>query len=167
MKEADENPDGERDRDRAGDRRGDAEIVRQQQSDHHRDETGDGSDRQVDAAGDDGEGFADGEDRDHRALAEKVGDIVGGPERRRLDRESQPHDQEQAEQREAEEHIQSRAASARLCDRLVGRSRGHFLALALQTPIASVRIVSCDTSLCPWLATIPPRRKTCSVSASS
>ena len=37
----------------------------------------------------------------------------------------------------------------------------------VHTPIASVRIVSCEASLKPCVAAIPPRRNTCSVSASS
>ena len=106
MEEADENADRERDRDRAGDRRGKAEIVGQQPATIIDDEAGDRADRKIDAACDDGEGFADRQDRDHRALAQKIGDVVGGPEGRGLDRKREPHDEQQAEQGEAEQHVE-------------------------------------------------------------
>ena len=75
-------PISQRDRDRTGDRGGEAEIVGQQQRHDHADEARDRADRQIDAAGDDDEGLADREDRDHSALAQQIGDVVRGPERR-------------------------------------------------------------------------------------
>ena len=60
-----------------------------------------------------------GQDRDHRALAQQVGHIVRGPEGRGLDREREPHDEQQAEQGEAEQHVQPPAASTVLRDGLV------------------------------------------------
>ena len=110
VEDADQDADGERDRDGAGDGRGEAEIVGQQQGHRHRDEAGDRADRKVDAAGDDGEGLADGEDRDHRPLAQEIGDVVRGPEGRGPERQREPQDEQQAEKREAEKHVQPAAA---------------------------------------------------------
>jgi len=110
VEDSDENPDAERDRHRAGNRGREAEIVGQQQCDHHRDEAGDRADRKVDAASDDSEGLADRQDRNHGALTQEVGHIVGRPEGRGLERKSDPHDEEQAEQGEAEKHVQPAAA---------------------------------------------------------
>ncbi len=59
----------------------DGEPDRHAGVDQHGDDDGgeadDRADRKVDAAGDDDEGLADRQDRDHRALAQQVGDVVG------------------------------------------------------------------------------------------
>ena len=102
-----------------GDRRGEAEVIGEQPRHRHRDEAGDRADRKVDAAGDDDECLADRQDRDHRALAQEIGHVVRGPEGRGLDREREPHDQQQAEQREAEQHVETPAAPAILRDGLI------------------------------------------------
>ena len=64
---------------------------------HHGDDDGGeadhGADRQVDAAGDDDEGLADRHDRDHRALPQQVGDVVGGGEARRRNGKHDPEQQ--------------------------------------------------------------------------
>ena len=72
-----------------------------------------------------------------------------------------------AEQRQPQQHIElRRRRGAGLRDALFAHAAGHPH-LPAQTPIASVRIVSCEASLNPCDAATVPPRKTCSVSASS
>ena len=92
MEQADADADQERNRDGAGDRRGEAEVVGQQQGDNHADEAFDRADGEIDAAGDDDEGLTNRQNGDEGGLAQQIGDVVGGPERCRLDRQREPHD---------------------------------------------------------------------------
>ena len=71
---------------RNDDRQPDWNAGLDQHGDHHGGETGNGTDAEVDARRDDGERFAEREDRNHRALAQQVGDVAFGQEVRRGER---------------------------------------------------------------------------------
>ena len=124
----------------------------------HAGEADDRADREVDAGGDDDEGLADREDRDHRALAQQVGDVVLGPEGAR------------GEGAGRSTSAASRPSSVRPSRRLTPAPAAFSRSLAVavigrSSPIAVSAAASdadrfgrgsssCEASLKAWLATI-------------
>jgi hypothetical protein len=113
VKDADCGPDEERDRHRAEDRGSEAEIVGEEPGDHHADEALDRTDGKINAPGNDDEGLADRQYSDERGLTQEVRHVVGGPECARRVGERNPHEEQEAEECQPQQHAESAAIALR------------------------------------------------------
>ena len=176
-----ENADGETQEKRDHDGRPNRETICQQHGDDNTGKANDRAHRQIDAGRDDDKRLADGEDRGHGALPQQVRDVVISPEALRAKRQHNPHQREQREKGQAQQGPNPRPVSGRgqphrFCGfsaRLAVNTHGWLFSGRLfskvafirrQTPIASVKIVSCTAFSPTWLETSLPRRNTCRVS---
>jgi hypothetical protein len=108
-----ENANGEASCERDDDRCPNRKTVCQQQGDNDAGEPDDRADRQINACGNDDERLAQGENCDHRALPQQVGDVVVCPEAGRAERQHNPHEGEQGNECQAEQGTDSRPSFCR------------------------------------------------------
>ena len=160
MIDPDEGTEQERENDR--EREGHPGLVQQRERDAA--QADDRADREVDTRGDDDERLSERDERPDGGLPDQVADVLLGKKRVGRERQHEPEEREQAEERELQQGFGVEAARGR---RGVGCHKYRFYAPSACSKMCSLEAMRCSRAACSCVPTSRPCRKTCRVSLSS